>query len=118
MAAAADAAAQARRATAARRAMGSPAALSSGLTVVVVGAGIVGVSTALWLQRGGHRVVLIDRSGPGEGASFGNGGVLASCAVVPVTGPGLPRSIPGLLIRRDSPLFLRWSYAPRLAPWL
>jgi D-amino-acid dehydrogenase len=87
-------------------------------TAVVVGAGIVGVSAAVRLQRDGHRVVLVDRLDPGEGASFGNGGVLASCAVLPVTGPGLPRGIPRLLLSRDSPLFLRWSYMPRLAPWL
>ena len=59
--------------------------MSTQRTVAIVGAGIVGVSTALWLQRDGHRVILIDRKGPGEGTSHGNGGVLASCAVVPVT---------------------------------
>ncbi len=86
--------------------------------VIVVGAGIVGVSTAIWLQRSGYRVVLIDRAGPGEGASFGNGGVLAACAVVPVTGPGLPRSLPKMLLHRDSPLFVNWRHLPRLAPYL
>ncbi|MCB1417245.1 MAG: FAD-dependent oxidoreductase, partial [Nitratireductor sp.] len=50
-------------------------------TVAIVGAGIVGVSTAIWLQRDGHEVILVDRKGPGEGTSFGNGGVLASCSV-------------------------------------
>ncbi len=86
--------------------------------VVVIGAGIVGVSAALWLQRDGHRVTLIDRAGPAEGTSFGNGGVLASCAMVPVTGPGLMRRAPGMLLDRDQPLFLRWGYLPRLMPWL
>ncbi len=57
--------------------------------MVVVGAGIVGVSTALWLQRDGHDVTVIDRSGAGEATSYGNAGVLASCSVVPITGPGL-----------------------------
>jgi D-amino-acid dehydrogenase len=87
-------------------------------TVLVVGAGIVGVSAALWLLRGGHRVTLVDRSGPCERASFGNGGVLASCAVVPVTGPGLLRSLPRLLLDPDSPLFVNWRYVPKLAPYL
>lgn len=89
-----------------------------GQRVVIVGAGIVGVSTAIWLQRDGHEVVLIDRLGPGEGTSYGNGGVLASCACVPVTGPGLLRKAPGMLMDRNQPLFLRWSYLPKLAPWL
>lgn len=86
--------------------------------VAVIGAGIVGVSTAIWLQRDGHRVTLIDRLGPGEGASHGNGGVLASCAMVPVTGPGLLRKAPRMLLDPDQPLFLKWGYLPRLLPWL
>ena len=87
-------------------------------TVAIVGAGIVGVATAVWLQREGYNVILIDRAGPGEGTSYGNGGILASCSVVPVTVPGLIRKAPGMLLDRDSPLFLRLSYLPRLLPWL
>ena len=86
--------------------------------VVIIGAGIVGVSTALWLQRDGHEVTLIDRLGPGEGTSFGNGGVLASVSSVPVTGPGLIRKAPGMLFSPNQPLFLKWGYLPRLMPWL
>jgi len=87
-------------------------------TVAIIGAGIVGVSTAIWLQRDGHKVILIDRAGPGEGTSYGNGGVLASCAVVPVTTPGLMKKAPKMLLDKSQPLFLRWSYLPRLMPWL
>ncbi len=88
------------------------------MRVIVVGAGIVGVSTALWLQRDGHAVTLIDRLGPGEGTSHGNGGVLASCSIVPVTVPGLLRKAPRMLFSPDQPLFLKWGYLPKLAPWL
>ena len=87
-------------------------------TVAVIGAGIVGVSTGLWLQRAGHEVILIDRAGPAEGTSYGNAGVLASSAVVPLTTPGLIGKAPGMLLDPGSPLFLRWSYLPRLLPWL
>ncbi|MDJ0824208.1 MAG: FAD-dependent oxidoreductase [Rhodobacter sp.] len=87
-------------------------------SVVIVGAGIVGVSTALWLQRDGHDVTLIDRLEPGEGTSHGNGGVLASCSIVPVTVPGLMRKAPKMLFSPDQPLFLKWGYLPKLAPWL
>ncbi|MFV0514960.1 MAG: NAD(P)/FAD-dependent oxidoreductase [Jhaorihella sp.] len=86
--------------------------------VAIIGAGIVGVSTAIWLQRDGHDVVLIDRAGPAEGASQGNGGVLAAASVVPVTVPGLFWKAPRMLLSRDQPLFLKWGYLPRLAPWL
>ena len=86
--------------------------------IAIIGAGIVGVSTAIWLQRDGHDVVLIDKEGPAAGASYGNGGVLAASAVVPVNSPGLMSRAPGMLMRKDSPLFMRWSYLPKLLPWL
>ena len=55
----------------------------------VIGAGIVGVSTALYLQRDGHRVSLIDHRPPGEGASMGNAAVIAAGACEPVAMPGI-----------------------------
>ncbi|MGI9391594.1 MAG: NAD(P)/FAD-dependent oxidoreductase [Boseongicola sp.] len=87
-------------------------------TVAIIGAGIVGVSTAIWLQRDGHDVILIDKKGPAEGTSFGNGGVLAAASVVPITVPGLLHKAPGMLLRGDQPLFLKWRYVPKLVPWL
>jgi len=87
-------------------------------TVAIIGAGIVGVSTAIWLQRDGHKVVLIDRAGPAEGTSYGNGGVLASCSIVPVTGPGLIAKAPKMALSPNQPLFLKWGYLPKLMPWL
>ncbi len=88
--------------------------------VAVIGAGIVGISCALHLQRLGASVTLIDRREPGDeaAASYGNGGVLARCAVVPVATPGILRKAPAMLFGADGPLFLRWSYLPRLLPWL
>ena len=86
--------------------------------IVVIGAGIVGVSTAIWLQRFAHRVILLDKGQPGMGASFGNAGLLAQWAVVPVTTPSLWKDAPGYLLNPNSPLFLKWGYLPRLAPWL
>lgn len=86
--------------------------------IAVIGAGIVGVSTAIWLLRDSHRVTLIDRKGPAEGTSHGNGGVLASCSIIPVTVPGLLKKAPKMLFDPNGPLFLKWSYLPRLAPWL
>lgn len=91
---------------------------SAAKTVAIIGAGIVGVSTAIWLQREGHRVVLIDRLGPAEGTSYGNAGVLASASIVPITGPGLTAKAPRMLLDPNQPLFLKWGYLPRLAPWL
>lgn len=86
--------------------------------IAVIGAGIVGVATAVWLARDGRKVTLIDRQAPGEATSYGNAGVLASASIVPVTVPGLIAKVPAMLLSPDSPLFLRWSYLPRMLPWL
>ncbi|PWV98912.1 glycine/D-amino acid oxidase-like deaminating enzyme [Hoeflea marina] len=86
--------------------------------IAIIGAGIIGVSTAIWLQRQGHRVILIDKTGVAAGASQGNGGVLASASIIPVTVPGLLGKAPRMLLDADQPLFLKWGYLPRLLPWL
>ncbi len=92
--------------------------MSDKKTIAIIGAGIVGVSAAVWLQRDGHDVILIDKAGPGEGTSHGNGGVLASCSIVPVTVPGLLGKAPKMLLSPSQPLFLKWGYLPKLIPWL
>ena len=86
----------------------------------VVGAGIVGVSTAEWLRRDGHDVTLIDRIEPGQPGqtSFGNAGVLAVSSYIPVPVPGLLGKVPKMLLGRLGPLHLKWGYLPRLLPWL
>ncbi len=86
--------------------------------VIIVGAGIFGAASAIWLLRAGYDVTLVDKGEPGMGASYGNGGILASCSVVPVTGPDLIRKSPALLADPNFPLFLRWGYVPKLIPWL
>ena len=90
------------------------------LKVAVVGAGIVGVSTAEWLRRDGHAVTLIDRADPGTPAqtSYGNAGILAASSYIPVPVPGLLKKVPSMLFGRDGPLHLKWGYLPRLLPWL
>lgn len=88
--------------------------------VIVIGAGIVGVSTAIWLRRAGVKVTIVDRNPAGSDAatSYGNAGVLAACSVAPVTAPGMIRKSPKMLLDPNFPLFLRWSYLPKLTPWL
>ena len=91
---------------------------TSGQHIVIVGAGIVGVCSALYLQRAGFRVTLIDGGEVGEGASFGNGAIIGDEAVVPVATPGMLWKVPRMLADPLGPLAIRWSYLPRLAPWL
>ncbi|MEM7071579.1 MAG: FAD-binding oxidoreductase [Pseudomonadota bacterium] len=86
--------------------------------VIVAGAGIVGVATAIWLQRAGYKVTLIDRIGPAAGASYGNAGILAAGAIIPVTTPDLWYKAPLMLFSRKSPLFLRITHLAQLIPFL
>ncbi len=89
-------------------------------TIVVIGAGIVGISTAIWLRRAGCRVIVVERGEPGHknGTSYGNGGILVPSGVAPVTGPGMIAKSPKMLLDPNFPLFLRWGYLPKLLPWL
>jgi D-amino-acid dehydrogenase len=86
--------------------------------VIVLGAGIVGVSSALHLQDRGRRVALVDRRGPGEETSFGNAGLIERSSVVPY---GFPRRL-GTLLRyaRNQSTDLYWDYKaiPSYASWL
>lgn len=97
---------------------------SSKLTVAVIGAGVVGLSTALWLQRKGLEVVLVDPTPPLPGvpfrnaASFGNAATIAPSGIFPTAAPGILRKVPGMLLRRDGPLTLYWRDLLDLAPWL
>lgn len=87
--------------------------------VIVIGAGITGLAIAEHLRRAGAKVTLIDPVHPGdpEQASFGNAGLLARSAITPVSEPALFLQIPAMLLGPNSPLSLRWSYLPKLAPW-
>ncbi len=87
-------------------------------TVAILGAGIVGVIAALYLQRDGHRVVLVEPDEPGRGASFGNAGNFNISSVVPTALPGMLRQVPRWLSDPTGPLSVRWSHLPAAAPWL
>lgn len=92
--------------------------------VAVVGAGMVGLSTAISLQRAGHTVALFDRNDPHDrerwkqAASFGNACTFATGACLPVAMPGILGAVPRMLLNPDGPLALRWGDLPKLAPWL
>lgn len=86
--------------------------------VTIIGAGIVGVSSAAWLQRAGFSVTLVDSGPVGEGASFGNAGNVSPGAVVPYTIPGFLREVPGWLLDPKGPLCVRPGSFFKVMPWL
>lgn len=91
---------------------------SKSVEIAVIGAGVVGLATALRLASDGREVLLIDPNEPGSGASSGNAGTLAEYACMPVGNPAVLRALPKLLLDPDSPFSLRWTALLHLAPWL
>jgi glycine/D-amino acid oxidase-like deaminating enzyme len=91
---------------------------SKGDTVVVIGAGIVGVCAAWQLLRRGANVTLIDPDEPGRGCSYGNAGALSFGSVAPLAMPGVMRDGLSMLLDPAAPLRIPLSYLPRAAPWL
>ncbi|MCU0830413.1 MAG: FAD-binding oxidoreductase [Rhizobiaceae bacterium] len=86
--------------------------------IIIIGAGIIGVSTALTLRRAGHAVTVFDPKGPAGGASFGNGGAMAASGILPLNTPGIVRRGLKMLADPHQPLFIKWRYLPKIAPWL
>jgi D-amino-acid dehydrogenase len=86
--------------------------------VIVLGAGIIGVSTALHLQARGRSVALIDRGEPGGETSHGNAGLVERSSVIPYA---MPRSLVQLAryaSNRTTALRYAPAYLPRMLPWL
>ena len=86
--------------------------------IAVIGAGVIGLTVALRLASKGHAVTILDPNEPGSGASYGNAGTLADYAVMPVGTPAVLANLASLLFDRNSPLSIRSSAIPSLAPWL
>lgn len=86
--------------------------------VIVIGAGVVGLSTALAAQARGLSVTVIDREGPAAGASAGNAGAFAFTDILPLASPGIMKKAPRWLLDPLGPLSVPPSYALNIAPWL
>src|SRR4030095_15667677 len=85
------------------------------MKVIVLGAGVVGTSTAYFLAKHGHEVEVIERQ-PGAAleTSFGNGGVIHASEVEPWSQPGMPAKIWKWLGREDAPLLVRYGAIPHM----
>ena len=86
-------------------------------TATVVGAGMVGICCALYLQNEGYQVTVIDRNAPGEATSSGNLGGFGIASCPPAAMPGIIRKVPGMLFKETAPLKLRWGHAVTALPW-
>ncbi len=88
--------------------------------LVVIGAGIMGACSALEGLSRGWQVTILDPGPPGgeQSASYGNGCWLNPLSVIPPALPGLWKKVPKFLADPLGPLAIRWSYFPKVAPWL
>jgi D-amino-acid dehydrogenase len=86
-------------------------------SIVVVGAGIIGVTIAYELQRRGLSVTLVDRDAPGLGASYGNMASIAVTEFMPASRPGIWAQMPKWLLDPEGPVRIQPGYLPKLVPW-
>lgn len=86
--------------------------------VIVIGAGVVGLSAAFSLAEAGKRVLILDRKGMALEASFGNAGALAFSDILPLASPRIMRQALKWLVDPLGPLSVPPLYLPRIAPWL
>ncbi|WP_454702768.1 NAD(P)/FAD-dependent oxidoreductase [Agrobacterium burrii] len=86
--------------------------------VIVIGAGVVGLSAAIAAQGRGLSVTVIDREGPAAGASAGNAGAFAFTDILPLASPGILWKAPKWLLDPLGPLSVPPAYALKIAPWM
>ncbi|MBZ9557943.1 MULTISPECIES: FAD-dependent oxidoreductase [unclassified Modicisalibacter] len=87
-------------------------------STVVIGGGIVGICCALYLQREGMHVTLVDPAEPGDSTAKWSCGQMAVSEIIPLSKPGIIRKIPGWMLDQKGPLALRPAAVPQLATWM
>ena len=88
------------------------------MRIAVLGAGVIGVTTAWYLRQEGHEVQVIDRrDGPGLETSFANGGQVSADHAAPWAGPGVPLQALKWLLHEDAPFLFRLRADPAQWRW-
>ena len=92
--------------------------MNKSLKVGIIGAGIQGVSNALFLQKKGFDVTIFDRDEPGSpAASYGNAGHFSPYASLSLNRTDILLDVPAMLMSSTGPLALKWNYVPKMIPW-
>ena len=92
--------------------------MNKNIRIGIVGAGIQGISNALFLQKKGFNVTIFDRDNPGSHVdSYGNAGHFSPYASVPINRPDILSDIPAMLFGSTGPLAIKWNYLPKMIPW-
>ncbi len=91
---------------------------SEQVDVLIIGAGIIGATLALELQKSGRKVLMIDRGEPGFGCSYGNAGWVTPCFAMPLPQPGMFLQSIGWMLNKESPLRIQPKPSLLLFKWL
>jgi D-amino-acid dehydrogenase len=89
------------------------------MKIMVLGSGVIGVTTAYYLAEAGHEVTVIDRQkGPALETSFANAGEISPGYASPWAGPGIPLKAIKWLLMKHGPLVVRPAFDPHMWTWL
>ena len=92
--------------------------MNNNLKIGIIGAGIQGISNALFLQKKGFEVTIFDKDDPGSpAASYGNAGHFSPYACVLMNRPDILTDVPAMLLSSTGPLALKWNYVHKMIPW-
>ena len=92
--------------------------MNNSLKIGIIGAGIQGISNALFLQKKGFDVTVFDREQPGSHvASYGNAGHFSPYASLSLNRTDILADVPAMLLSSTGPLALKWNYVPKMIPW-
>ena len=86
--------------------------------IAVIGAGIVGICSAYFLQKSGYKVTLFDHKEPGSMTSSGHACTFADYACIPVNSPTIFTDLPSMLLKQDGPLAIDFGYILKNLPWV
>ena len=86
--------------------------------ILIVGAGVIGLSCALELLKAGRGVTLVDAGRAGGGSSHGNCGTITPSHATPLAAPGMVGKALRWMLQPDAPLYVKPRFDPALAHWL
>jgi D-amino-acid dehydrogenase len=92
--------------------------VSGARTVLIVGGGVIGLCAAWYALQKGHRVILLERGGPGhDSCSLGNGGMIVPSHFVPLAAPGMVSMGLRMMFNPESPFWIRPRLDRDLLSW-
>jgi D-amino-acid dehydrogenase len=85
--------------------------------IIIIGGGIVGLSSAYFLQKEGHQVTVIDKSDITSGASFVNAGFITPSHIIPLASPGMITKGLKMMLNSASPFYMKPRFDAEFLKW-